>query len=445
MALQDKLIDALGRFATTFNSYRYIMAIKSAFITLMPVIIVGAFSVLISNMVLDPKNGLASFSSLSFLAALKPITSALNYATLNFLNIGAVFLIGIELGRINGIKSLFPGLLAVICFICVTPTTVEMMVDGQMHVVKDVLLRQFSDTRSLFLGMFIAILSVEIYCWLEGRKGLKIKMPDTVPPNVSASFSALIPAIITTTTIATFGFLFHQLTGMYLYDAVYQVVQQPLERVVQSLPGILLLMFVAQLFWVIGIHGNQMIKPIREPLLLGAITVNMSAFEQGKEVPNIITMPFWDVYMSIGGSGLTIGLLIAVMIATRRKEMKEIAKLSIGPGLFNINEPVIFGMPIMLNPILGIPFIITPLVTGSIGYFATLTGFAGKAVVMVPWTTPPLINAWLSTAGSMGAVVTQLICIVVAVLIYLPFVKIASRRADAAQRQVDNQQTANPV
>lgn len=108
MALQDKLIDSLGSFATKFNSYRYIMAIKSAFITLMPVIIVGAFSVLISNMVLDPKNGLASFQALSFLAALKPITSAINYATLNFLNIGAVFLIGIELGRINGIKSLFP-------------------------------------------------------------------------------------------------------------------------------------------------------------------------------------------------------------------------------------------------------------------------------------------------------------------------------------------------
>lgn len=184
MALQEKLINSLGSFATKFNSYRYIMAIKSAFITLMPVIIVGAFSVLISNMVLDPKNGLASFQSLSFLATLKPITSALNYATLNFLNIGAVFLIGIELGRINGIKSLFPGLLAVICFICVTPTTVEMMVDGEMHIVKDVLLRQFSDTRSLFLGMFIAILSVEIYCWLEGRPGLKIRMPDTVPPNV---------------------------------------------------------------------------------------------------------------------------------------------------------------------------------------------------------------------------------------------------------------------
>ncbi|AML57218.1 PTS system, cellobiose-specific IIC component [Serratia rubidaea] len=412
------------------------MAIKASFITLMPVIIVGAFSVLISNMVMDPKNGLASFAMFSFLADLKPIMSSINYATLSFLNIGAVFLIGIELGKINGSRSLFPGLLAVICFIAVTPTTVELMVNDQMQLVKDVLAKQFSDTRSLFLGMFIAILSVEIYSRLETLDRLKIKMPESVPPNVSASFSALIPAIITVVAVASLGFIFHRITGIYLYDAVYQVVQRPLETVVQSLPGILILMFVAQLFWVIGIHGNQMVKPIREPLLLGAIMVNMTAFEQGKEIPNIITMPFWDVYMSIGGSGITLGLLFAVMIATRRKEMREISKLSLGPSFFNINEPVIFGMPIMLNPILAIPFIITPLITGTIGYFATSIGFAGKAVVMVPWTTPPIVNAWLSTAGSMGAVVTQLICIVVATIIYLPFVKVAARRAEQAEQPV---------
>jgi len=159
-------------------------------------------------------------------------------------------------------------------------------------------------------------------------------------------------------------------------------------------------------------------------------------------VPNIITMPFWDVYMSIGGSGCTIGLLLAVMLATRRKEMREISKLSLGPSVFNINEPVIFGMPIMLNPILAIPFIITPLITGTIGYFATSLGFAGRAVVMVPWTTPPIINAWLSTAGSMGAVITQAGCIVVSVLIYLPFVKVASRRAEQAQLEAMQQKQA---
>ncbi len=209
-------------------------------------------------------------------------------------------------------------------------------------------------------------------------------------------------------------------------------------QVVQSLPGILLLMFVAQLFWVIGIHGNQMIKPIREPLLLGAITVNMSAFEQGKEVPNIITMPFWDVYMSIGGSGLTIGLLIAVMIATRRKEMKDRQAVD-RPGLFNINEPVIFRMPeSCLTPSSRHPVYHHPLVTGSIGCFATLTGFAGKAVVMVPWTTPPLINAWLSTAGSMGAVVTR--CLHRRRSAYLSAFLSSLRRADAAT-QVNNQRT----
>lgn len=156
-----------------------------------------------------------------------------------------------------------------ICFICVTPTTVEMLVDGEMHVVKDVLLRQFSDTRSLFLGMFIAILSVEIYCWLENRKGLKIRMPDTVPPNVAASFSALLPAIITTTAIATFGFVFHQVTGMYLYDAVLRGGATAAGARGAKPAGDPAADVRRPLFWVIGIHGNQMIKPIREPLLLG--------------------------------------------------------------------------------------------------------------------------------------------------------------------------------
>lgn len=170
---------------------------------------------------------------------------------------------------------------------------------------------------------------------------------------------------------------------MYAYDIIYNIVQRPLEGIVQGLPEILLLMFIAQVFWVIGIHGNQMVKPVREPLLLAAIAVNTEAFEAGKEIPNIITMPFWDMYMSMGGSGVTIGLLIAILLVSKRDDMREITKLSLAPGIFNINEPVIFGMPIMLNPILAIPFIATPLITGTIGYIATSLGFAAKAVVMV--------------------------------------------------------------
>lgn len=423
----EKFANTLGGFANTINNLRYIKVIKNAFAALLPVIITGAFGTLFSAMVFDSENGLAQISFLRFLENLKPISASISYVTLSFLTIYAVFLIGIELAKLNNIKGVFPGIVAVMSYLSVNPTFIEFMDGDNALIIENVLGKQYSDTKGLFLGMFIAILSIELYSWLDRQEKLTIKMPETVPSNVSASFSALIPTVLTVSIIAALGFAILSLTGMYAYDIVYTIVQQPLEGIIQGLPGLLALMLIAQIFWVIGIHGNQMVKPIREPLLLGAIAVNTEAFNAGKELPNIITMPFWDMYMSIGGSGVTISLLIAIFIVTKRKDYLQIAKLSAAPGLFNINEPLIFGLPIMLNPILAIPFIITPLVTGTIGYFATAIGFAGKAVVMVPWPTPPIINAYIATAGSVGAVITQLICIVVAVLIYLPFVKVADK------------------
>lgn len=427
-SFMDKFADVLGNVATKINGLRYIKVIKEAFAALIPVIITGAFGTLFSAMVFDTENGLAQLGPLQFLGALKPIANSISYVTLSFLTIYAVFLIGIELAKLNNVKGVFPGIIAVMSYLSVNPTTYEFLFEEKSVIAENVLAKQFTDTKGLFLGMFIAILSIELYCWLGKQDRLKLKMPDTVPTNVSASFSALFPTILTVSGIATLGFAIKALTGMYMYDIIYNLVQKPLENVVQGLPGILLLMFIAQVFWVIGIHGNQMVKPVREPLLLAAIAVNTEAFEAGKEIPNIITMPFWDMYMSMGGSGVTIGLLIAIFLVGKRDDMKEIAKLSAAPGIFNINEPVIFGMPIMLNPILAIPFILTPLVTGTIGYVATYFGFAAKAVVMVPWPMPPLVNGYLATAGDFGAVITQLICIIVSVLIYLPFVKVSNRQ-----------------
>ena len=425
-----KLTEVLGNFATKVNSFRYIMVIKNAFASLIPVIITGAFGTLFSAMVFDNENGLARIKALSFLAELKPISSAVSYVTLSFLTIYAVFLIGIELARLNNVKGIFPGIVAVMSYLSVNPFVYEYVnADNITVIAENVLAKQYTDTKGLFLGMFVVIASIELYCWLGRQERLKLKMPDTVPTNVSESFSALFPTILPVAIIATAGFVIKAVTGMYAYDIIYNIVQRPLEGIVQGLPGILLLMFIAQVFWVIGIHGNQMVKPVREPLLLAAIAVNTEAFEAGKEIPNIITMPFWDMYMSMGGSGVTIGLLIAILLVSKRDDMREITKLSLAPGIFNINEPVIFGMPIMLNPILAIPFIATPLITGTIGYIATSLGFAAKAVVMVPWPMPPIVNAYLATAGDIGAVVTQIICIIVSILIYLPFVKVSNKAA----------------
>ncbi len=372
---------------------------------------------------------LAQFAPLAWLANLKPIATALSYVTLSFLTIYVAFLMGLELGKLNGLEGYFPGIVAVMSYLVVNPTTYTATnSDGLSMLVSNVLAKQYTDTKGLFLGMIVAVASVELYTRLAKCDALNFKMPDTVPPNVSRSFSALFPGTLTVAIFSAIGWAFNQLTGIYLYDAIYNLVQKPLMGVVQGLPGLLLLMFIAQVFWVIGIHGNQMIKPIREPLLIAAITANADAFAAGQPLPNIITMPFWDMYMSFGGSGCTLGLLIAVFLIGKRDDMKAIAKLSLPCGIFNINEPVIFGMPIMLNPILAIPFIITPLVTGTIGYYATALGFAARAVVYIPWPTPPILSAWLATAGDLGAVVTQLICIAVSILIYLPFVKISNKQ-----------------
>lgn len=425
----DRVTEVLGGFADKVNGMRYIIVIKNAFYALIPVIIAGAFGTLFGTMVFDSSTGLAQFAPLAWLAELKPIATALSYVTLSFLTIYVVFLMGLELGKLNEHTGYFPGIVAVMSYLVVNPTTYEATNDeGLTMLVSNVLAKQYTDTKGLFLGMIVAVAAVELYTKLTKCKALNFQMPDTVPPNVSRSFSSLFPGTLTVAIFSTIGFAFNKLTGIYLYDAIYKVVQEPLMGIIQGLPGILLLMFVAQVFWVIGIHGNQMIKPIREPLLIAAITANADAFASGQPLPNVITMPFWDMYMSFGGSGCTLGLLIAILLISKRDDMRAITKLSLPCAIFNINEPVIFGMPIMLNPILAIPFIITPLVTGTIGYFATVSGFAAKAVVYIPWPTPPIFSAWLATAGDFGAVITQLVCIVVSVLIYLPFVKMCNKQ-----------------
>lgn len=436
--MKDKIINGLNRVALVVNNNKYISAIKESFYSLIPIIITGAFATLFSSMVFDDVNGLAQIKALHWLVTFKPITAAINYATLSFFTIYAVFLIGIQMGKRNHIEGYFPGVIALMSYVSINPSIYNFVTSNNKTIaVTDVFAKQYTDTKGLFLGMFIAIISVELYNWLRHRKALIITMPDSVPSNVSVSFSALFPTMFTVAIIALGSFLVNLATGMSLFDIIYSLVQQPLQNVVQGLPGILLLMLVSPVFWLIGIHGNQMIKPIREPLLIAAITANTEAFAAGKPLPNVITMPFWDMYMSMGGSGLTIGLLIAIFMVSKREDFKAIAKLSFIPGLFNINEPVIFGMPIVLNPILGIPFVITPLVTGTIGYIATITGFAAKAYVYTPWPTPPLISGFLATGGSWGAVATQVVCILVSILIYLPFVKIANNQRNLAQDVAD--------
>ncbi|MGN0372878.1 MAG: PTS sugar transporter subunit IIC [Enterocloster sp.] len=438
MKFSDELTEKLLVVANKIATQKHMCAIKNAFTALIPVIITGSFCTLITNVVCATEgNGisLGKLPGMQWLAMFTDWFSAANYATLNFFTVAAVVLIGLELGKLNKMQGFMPGIIALCSFVSCLPSFVEVTKDEVTFTVANVIGKDYTASRGLFLGIVIALVSVEIYTKLVKSGIMKINMPDSVPSNVSNSFNVLFPSMVTILICALFNFFTTKCLGMSLYTIIYTFLQTPLERVMQGLPGLLVLMFVAQAFWCIGIHGNQIIKPVRDPLLNAAILANTDMVAQGiHDISklNIINMSFWDTYMSLGGSGCTIGLVIAIFLLSRREDYRAIAKLEVAPAIFEINEPMTFGLPIVLNPLLVVPFIITPLVTGTFAYFMTKIGFAGVCVYAMPWTTPPILSAWLSTGGSLGAIITQIICIVMSILIYAPFVVLANKAEDAA-------------
>lgn len=439
MKFSDELTEKLLVTANKIATQKHMCAIKNAFTALIPVIITGSFCTLITNVVCATEGNGISLGKLPGMQWLSMFTdwfNAANYATLNFFTVAAVVLIGLELGKLNKMQGFMPGIIALCSFVSCLPSFVEITNEGAVIQVANVIGKDYTASRGLFLGIVIALVSVEIYTKLVTSEVMKINMPDSVPGNVSNSFNVLFPSMVIILICALFNFVTTKFIGMSLYSIIYTFLQTPLEKVMQGLPGLLILMFVSQAFWSIGIHGNQIIKPVRDPLLNAAILANTDMVAQGiQDISklNIINMSFWDTYMSLGGSGCTLGLVIAILLLSKREDYRAIAKLETAPAIFEINEPMIFGLPIVLNPLLVVPFILTPLVTGTFAYFMTKIGFAGVCVYAMPWTTPPILSAWLSTGGSIGAIVTQIICIVMAVLIYAPFVLLANKAQDTQQ------------
>ncbi|MFR7592823.1 MAG: PTS sugar transporter subunit IIC [Longibaculum sp.] len=433
MSFGDKLTEKLLVVASKISSQRHMTAIKNAFTALLPIIITGAFCTLFANVVCSTTTtgiSLAKLPGMAWLENLTEMFTAANYATLNFLTIGTVILIAIELGKQLKHKEVIVPVVALSAYVTLCNSSTNIEVEGVKELVNvaNVLPKEFTSAQGLFLGMITAIIATEIYCRMADSGFLRIKMPETVPTNVSQSFNVLFPGVLTILAISGFGLLFKTIFGLTLYDAISTCIQAPLRGVLTGLPGYLLIFGLSCVFWVIGIHGTQVLKPVYQATMLEAVIANTDAVSNGGTPQFILNETFISCFTTMGGAGITIGLVIAILIASKRDDYQAIAKLSIAPGLFNINETMTFGMPIVLNPLFMIPFILTPILTASFAYFMTVIGFCGTMVYAVPWTTPPLLIAWLGSGGSIGAVVTQAICIIISVIVYLPFVLAANKQ-----------------
>ena len=275
---------------------------------------------------------------------------------------------------------------------------------------------------AILVGIFVG----KIFCFFM-KRNITIKMPAGVPVGVSNSFAALIPGFVIILISMVVYQLCMMIANLSLTELIFKVLQTPMQNLTDTwVGGILIVLLMSVLFWA-GLHGPNIIMGVMAPILTANSIANQGIVESGKALTmangaRVMTPQLIDNFVKFGGTGITLGLLIAALLAAKSKQMKEISKLSIVPGFFNINEPVIFGLPIVFNPIMLIPFILVPLIGLIITYGAITIGFLTPFNnVQVPWTTPPIISGFI-LGGFKGALI-QVIILVLSVVIYFPFMK----------------------
>ena len=405
----EKLAEILGPIANKFSSQKYLVAIRDGFITVMPLVIIASFFVLINNVILDSTNGI--LKSLVNLDQYKEIGVSVYNGTLGFLSIFLAFGVAYKLADHYEMDQIGTGFIGVASTVALMPA----------------LDSAYTSPTGLFVAILGSILSTELLRIFQKSESLKIKMPESVPPTVAKSFNLLLPATITLTIFGIVAFVIIKLTGIDIYEIITNMIQTPLKNAFQTLPGIIIVIMLQGILWSFGLHGSFVLSPITEPTLLTAIDENIKALEAHQVIPNIVTKPFLDAFVNMGGTGTTIGLVIALLIFTKKESDKAISKLAFAPSCFNINEPLMFGLPVVLNPIYTIPLVFIPVVCLVISYFATAVGLVDKTVALVPWTTPPIISGFLATGGDWRAAVLSIVLIALSVALYMPFVIAANK------------------
>ncbi|MDF2821907.1 MAG: sugar transporter subunit [Clostridiales bacterium] len=424
--LSEKFENGLLLVAEKVDENKYLTSVKNTFTVFMPFIIVGSFAVLFKSLISSPTTGLAKW--LPGAAKLAPAFTAINTATLGIMTIPIIFLIAMYLAKFNKVPEYISGIVAVAAYISVVPSVVTVTIDKATGTAAGVPTAALG-AQGLFVGMILSILVVQLFTGLTKIKRLKINMPASVPAGIATSFNTLLPILITLTVTAVIGGLFFNATGSYLNEWVYKAMQAPLEVIFQSPAGIIAIVIISQLFWFLGIHGGLVISPIRNPLIAAAIAANIAAVSAGGVATQAVTYGFWLNFIVAGGAGMILSLIIAIFIFSKREDHRMMAKIGLFPSLFGISEPIVFGLPLVLNPTFAIPFIFNSAISCGIALFATKIGFMANNTVDTPFGTPVILGAFIGHAWQ--GVVVQIICITVCVFTWMPFVLISNKQVKA--------------
>ena len=410
--IENRLVPVVSK----ITNLRYFQALRNGFMVIMPLTIIGSIFMLITDF---PLAGYSDFMAGIFGSDWTSYIEPAYRATFNMMGFMLVATMSYKLADSYDMDKLSTAILSLVAFIVVSPKS--LVTDGG-EVVNQVLVMTWLGTQGVITAIIVSIVSVEVIRFCV-RKNLVIRMPDSVPDMVSQSFSALVPGIILVLIMLILNGVCKVFVGS-LHEAIYAIIQVPLQGLTSSLFAIIIVGGLNGFLWWFGIHPT-VVNSIVNPLLIANADANQilaNAHNLSVSTGKIGTIQMIDQFATIGGAGMTIGLIIAMIIVARSSRLKTMSKLAAVPACFNINEPLVFGLPIVFNPLMIIPVTLAPMVSVFISYIAMSIGFMPLFTgVMAPWSTPPIISGFL-VAGWQGAVV-QIIAIVVSVVIYYPFVK----------------------
>lgn len=408
--------------AARIGNQRHLLALRDGIMFSMPLLIIGSLFIILAELPIDAyQNFMASVFGENWTV----FEGVAANGTIGIIALISSFGVAYSLAgsyeadgkNIDGIPA---GVLSVASYLIVNVVGVFGTGDDAVEAWRTDL---FS-SQYLFVAMVVAIVTAEIYRILLQKKFV-ITMPKTVPPTVARSFTALLPGFVITIFFMLIRLAFAYTPWEDFATFIQEILKKPLSAAGSSYLGTLAACLVEHFLWAFGIHGSSIMTSVMEPIWLVNAGENLEAFKAGAtKLPHIVTYTFYENGVWMGGSGATLSVVIYMLVFAKSKLVKQVGRLAIVPGLFNINEPVVFGLPVVLNPFLMIPYIISPIVVMTIMYVGTAIGiFPYTTGVIVPWTTPYFISGYLMTGGKIGGVVMELVAFIAAFVVWFPFIR----------------------
>ncbi len=435
-----KFMEAVERhlvpIASKVGANRYLSALRDGFVATLAIMMAGSVVTLVNNLPLnfDYKGALNNATGGFYGAWIGQVW----WATLAMTTLYVVIAISYALAKSYGEDDIAAPIVALASYLAAAPQTVGGNWGGVPWSV--------TKTDAMMAGMIIAFVSTEMFIRLRKSPKLEIKLPDGVPPAVSRAFAKLLPGLITILVMAVFGAVTLRTPQGSFALFINDTIAKPLQVATDTLGGAILIPFFNQFLWFFGLHGSNILAgitgPIMVPLLENNINIVNGINPNGEYA--VLAGRFFDAFVYMGGSGTTVGLLISIFLTSKSKHHREVAKLGFGPACFNINEPIIFGLPLVLNPVFAIPFIFVPPILGALAFLGTKAGIVPYIIADIPWTAPPGLGGFLATGSFMGAAMA-LVNLALSVVLYMPFVMIASsidakkeKEAEAAEAEASS-------